>query len=96
MAPLQGKLEAATAEVARTEELEEAAFSIIKQARHELPKELPYHDQYLRWLLAGPSIGEAYTQRAAFYAAAKCFLQASTFFFGWLCNSYSFCWLMTA
>ena len=58
-------------------ELQEAAFCIIKAAHQQLPKAKPYHEQHLRWLKFGPGIGEAYTQRAAIYAAAKCFLQVA-------------------
>ncbi len=71
----QGDLPPAKCEAASSAELAEAAFCIIKAAQQDLPRAKPYHDQYLRWLREGPCIGEAMTQRAAIYAATKCFLQ---------------------
>lgn len=56
-------------------ELKEGAFSIVK-ASHKETKTRPYHEQLLRWFKEPVTIGEAYTQRAAIFSAANCFLQA--------------------
>lgn len=74
----QGDLQPATVEALTAGELQEAAFCIIKSAQQQLPKAKPYHEQYLHWLKSGAPIGEAYTQRAAIYAAAECFLQVAS------------------
>jgi len=66
---------APTAELAQPEELQEAAFCIIKAAQPASSRVRPYHDQYLRWMREGAGEGEAYTQRAAIYIVANCFLQ---------------------
>lgn len=72
---LQGSLAKPVKEAASKAELKEAAFSIVK-ASHKEAKTRPYHEQLLRWFKQPVSIGEAYTQRAAIFSAANCFLQA--------------------
>jgi len=65
-------------ELAQPEELREAAFCIIKAAQPANSRARPYHEQYLRWLREGAGAEEAYTQRAAVYNVANCFLQVGS------------------
>ena len=74
----QASLGAPAVEVAEADELREAAFCIVKAAQPVGSRTRPYHEQYLRWLKQAPGLGEAYTQRAAIYNAAHCYLQASS------------------
>ena len=66
-------------EIASPAELQEAAFGIVK-ACYKASKGFPYHQQVLRWMKEEVSVGEAYTQRAAIYCAANCFLQVMQIF----------------
>lgn len=72
---VQGKMMKPSKELATSEELQEAAFSIVKASQRDVPRAKPYYMQLLRWLKEGLHAGEAYTQRSAIFAAANCFLQ---------------------
>ncbi len=74
---LQERIAKPYKEAATKLELKEAAFSIVK-ASHKEAKTRPYHEQLLRWYKYPITLGEAYSQRAAIFSAANCFLQATS------------------
>ncbi|PSC67238.1 Tetratricopeptide repeat 28 [Micractinium conductrix] len=71
-----GALAAPEEEEASEQEQVEALFTQIKLEHKNKRRPGPYYRRYLRWLQEGVQPGEAYAERSAVHAWAKCYLQA--------------------
>ncbi len=72
----QGKLDAPAVEAVSRGELTEAAFRHLARAHRGQPRPGPYYAEYLNWLKQGLPPAQAYVERSAVHALAKCYLQA--------------------